>query len=116
MPIARWKPNARERLQAAALDLFAERGYDQATAAEIAARADLTERTFFRHFADKREVLFDGQEALQDLLVDDAAPGEPRAVIAAGLEAMAVHSTPAATSSAAARRSSSPTPNCESAS
>ena len=67
--IARWKPNARERLQAAALDLFAERGYDQATAAEIAARADLTERTFFRHFADKREVLFANEATMQAALV-----------------------------------------------
>ena len=67
--IARWKPNARERLQAAALDLFAERGYDQATAAEIAARADLTERTFFRHFADKREVLFANEATMQEALV-----------------------------------------------
>ena len=59
---------ARERLQRAALALFGERGYDQATAAEIAGRAGVTERTFFRHFADKREVLFDGQAALREKL------------------------------------------------
>ena len=52
--------DARRRLQKAALELYYERGYDQTTTAEIAARAGLTERTFFRHFPDKREVLFDG--------------------------------------------------------
>ncbi len=55
---------ARQRLQQAALELFGECGYDQTTAAEIAARAGVTERTFFRHFPDKREVLFDGQGKL----------------------------------------------------
>ena len=59
---------ARERLQRAALALFGERGYDQATTAEIAERAGVTERTFFRHFADKREVLFDGQAVLLEKL------------------------------------------------
>ena len=49
---------ARNRLERAALELYGERGYDQTTTAEIAARAGVTERTFFRHFADKREVLF----------------------------------------------------------
>ncbi len=56
---------ARRRLQQAAVELFRERGYDQTTTAEIAARAGVTERTFFRHFPDKREVLFDGQETLR---------------------------------------------------
>ena len=59
---------ARRRLQQAALELFRERGYDQTTAAEIAARAGVTERTFFRHFPDKREVLFDGQITLRAAL------------------------------------------------
>ena len=62
--MVRWQPGARERLQAAALELFTREGYEQTTVAEIAASAGLTERTFFRHFADKREVLFDGQEVL----------------------------------------------------
>lgn len=57
--------DARYRLQQAALELFSERGYDQTTASEIAARAGVTERTFFRHFADKREVLFEGQAKLR---------------------------------------------------
>ncbi|MGH6957589.1 MAG: TetR/AcrR family transcriptional regulator [Caulobacteraceae bacterium] len=51
----------RRRLQQAALELFRERGYERTTAAEIAARAGVTERTFFRHFPDKREALFGGE-------------------------------------------------------
>jgi len=60
--MARWEPNARERLVLAALDLFAEQGYDSTTVTQIAGRAGLTKTTFFRHFPDKREVLFAGQE------------------------------------------------------
>ena len=59
---------ARLRLQQAALELFSEHGYDQTTTFEIAARAGVTERTFFRHFSDKREVLFDGQALLRAAL------------------------------------------------
>ncbi|HEY0119737.1 MAG TPA: TetR family transcriptional regulator [Cellulomonas sp.] len=64
--MVRWEPGARERLQQAALVLFAERGFEQTTAADIARSVGLTERTFFRHFADKREVLFDGQHLLAE--------------------------------------------------
>ena len=67
----------RRRLQEAALELYGERGYDQTTTAEIAAKAGVTERTFFRHFPDKREVLFDGESALGAILTDavhDAPP------------------------------------------
>ena len=61
--MARWEPNARERLVRAAVELFAEQGYEATTVNEIAERAGgLTKTTFFRHFADKREVLFAGQE------------------------------------------------------
>ena len=59
--MGRWQPEARTRLERAAMELFGERGFDQTTVAAIAARAGLTERTFFRHYADKREVLFGGQ-------------------------------------------------------
>jgi AcrR family transcriptional regulator len=54
----RWEPDAVGRLQAAAFELFAEQGFERTTVAEIAKRAGLTKRTFFNHFADKREVLF----------------------------------------------------------
>ncbi|ATL67257.1 TetR/AcrR family transcriptional regulator [Nocardia terpenica] len=64
---------ARRRLQQAALELYRERGYDQTTTAEIAARAGVNERTFFRHFPDKREVLFDGEAALRDTLTQAVA-------------------------------------------
>ena len=67
--MVRWEPNARGRLGQAAFELFAERGFEQVTVAEIAERAGLTERTFFRYFADKREVLFAGSEAFQELFV-----------------------------------------------
>jgi AcrR family transcriptional regulator len=67
--MGRWEPDARGRLAKAAMALYAEQGFEQTTVAEIAARAGLTERTFFRHFADKREVLFYGMEMMRDLLV-----------------------------------------------
>src|SRR3982074_1927337 len=56
----RWEPGSTERMQMAALELFAEQGFEKTTANEIAARAGVTRRTFFRHFSDKREVLFSG--------------------------------------------------------
>jgi len=71
--MSRWEPNARGRLEQAAMELYSERGFEQTTVAEIAARAGLTERTFFRHFADKREVLFAGSALLQELLVSSLA-------------------------------------------
>lgn len=71
--MSRWGPDARGRLAQAALELYGERGFDQTTVAEIANRAGLTERTFFRHFADKREVLFAGSAELQKLLVHAVA-------------------------------------------
>ena len=67
----------RKRLQWAALELYCERGYEEITAAEIAAKAGVTERTFFRHFPDKREVLFDGEAAFIEALTAAvrSAPG-----------------------------------------
>ena len=67
--VGRWKPDARGRLMGAALELFTERGYEQTSVADIAERAGVTERTFFRHFVDKREVLFDGSAELQNFVV-----------------------------------------------
>src|SRR3569833_2747157 len=91
--MARWEPGTAERLQKAALELFATRGYEQTTAAEIAQSVGLTERTFFRHFSDKREVLFQGQEQLAQAFLDgiDAAPPEasPIEVVACALRAAA---------------------------
>lgn len=64
--MGRWKPGAGDRLREAALSLYLERGFEQTTVADIAERAGVTARTFFRHFADKREVLFDDSSALQE--------------------------------------------------
>lgn len=58
--MARWESDSRGRLEQAALALYGERRFEQTTVAEIAKRAGLTERTYFRYFADKREVLFWG--------------------------------------------------------
>ncbi len=87
----RWQPNAGERLGQAAMELYAERGFEQTTVAQIAERAGLTERTFFRYFADKREVLFAGASQLQELIVSavaDAPPGAaPLDAVGAALDA-----------------------------
>ncbi len=77
----------------AAIELFEEQGYEATTVAEIAERAGLTKRTFFRYFSDKREVLFSGSEALQRLWLEGvaAAPADatPLAVVTAGLDPVA---------------------------
>jgi AcrR family transcriptional regulator len=89
--MSRWEPNARGRLEQAALELYGERGFEQTTVAEIAERAGLTERTFFRYFADKREVLFAGAVTLQESLVSAVASAPesvpPIDAVAAALEA-----------------------------
>src|SRR5829696_7595265 len=91
--MARWEPNARGRLRSSAMELYLERGYEQTTVADIAERAGLTSRTFFRYFADKREVLFSGSEALVQGMVDAlaAAPEDasPMDAVAAALGAAA---------------------------
>jgi AcrR family transcriptional regulator len=92
--MGRWEPDARGRLAKAALELYAGQGFERTTVAEIAGRAGLTERTFFRHFADKREVLFYGMERLRDLLVRAVADAPDSATamdaVAAAFEAAAV--------------------------
>jgi AcrR family transcriptional regulator len=92
--MGRWQPDARARLQEAALALYGERGYEETTVAEIAERAGLTKRTFFRYFTDKREVLFWGSELLEQQMVAaiEAAPASAPAlsVIGAALDAAAV--------------------------
>src|SRR5919202_2188157 len=91
--MARWEPNSRGRLHEAAMELYAQRGYENTTVAEIAERAGLTERTFFRHFADQRELLFGRAADLRDALVEavTAAPESlsPLQTVAVGLEAAA---------------------------
>jgi AcrR family transcriptional regulator len=91
--MARWEPDARERLVAAALDLFNEHGYDATTVAQIAERAGLTKSTFFRHFPDKRDVLAAGQDAIAQLLRQGiaAAPAgaTPLAAVCSGLKSAA---------------------------
>src|SRR6186997_1127234 len=85
--MGRWEPDASGRLREAALELYVERGYERTTVAEIAERAGLTARTFFRYFADKREVLFAGSADLQEGLVS-ALAGAPAA--ASPMDAVAV--------------------------
>ncbi|GGK74936.1 TetR/AcrR family transcriptional regulator [Mangrovihabitans endophyticus] len=84
---------ARDRLERAALELYRERGYDQTTIAEIAARAGVTQRTFFRHFGDKREVLFHielrQQRALAAALADVPAAAPPLTAVLLAFRSMA---------------------------
>jgi AcrR family transcriptional regulator len=74
--MTRWEPDSRGRLEMAALALYLEQGFDQTTVAEIAERAGLTERTFFRHFSDKREVLFSGGSTFLALVTGAAADAD----------------------------------------
>ena len=91
--MARWEPGAQDRLRKAALELYVRQGFEQTTVGEIARSVGLTERTFFRHFADKREVLFDSQDRLHHAFVDSvkAAPAgaSPLELVAAALAATA---------------------------
>jgi AcrR family transcriptional regulator len=91
--MTRWQPDARGRLAQAAMELYRERGFEQTTVAEIAARAGLTERTFFRHYTDKREVLFGGAGELEALMVAAVLGAPPAAdpldAVGAGLYAAA---------------------------
>ncbi|MEV8374438.1 TetR family transcriptional regulator [Kribbella sp. NPDC056861] len=93
--MVRWEPGATDRLRVAALELYVQQGYEQTTVGEIAKSVGLTERTFFRHFADKREVLFDGEDLLQHAFVAAVAaapPGSaPLEVVAAALASTAQH-------------------------
>lgn len=96
--MGRWEPNARMRLVRAAIDLCSEQGYEATTVAQLVDRACLTKATFFRHFPDKREVLFAGQEEHAALLAAGiaAAPGDatPLDAVAAGLDSLAASFSP----------------------
>jgi AcrR family transcriptional regulator len=85
--MVRWQPDAHGRLQQAALELYGEKGFDETTVAEIAEQAGLTKRTFFRYFADKREVLFARSEEVEELFVTEV---EKAPKSAAPLDAVAV--------------------------
>ena len=119
--MTRWEPDASGRLRQAALELYGERGYDRPRSREIAERAGLTKRTFFRYFADKREVLFGGSDVLQELFVTEVGaapePATPLDAVAAALEAVAASfeepREPRAAPPADRRR---PTRSCRSAS
>lgn len=77
--MTRWPPDSALRLQGAALELFRERGFGPVTVAEIAERAGVTERTFFRHFSDKREVLFAGTALMSSVMTDAIEAADPGA-------------------------------------
>jgi AcrR family transcriptional regulator len=90
--VSRWQPDARERLERAAIELFAAQGFAATTVPQITARAGLTTRTFFRHFADKREVLFGGGEIPEfaaQIIADTPASMDPLALIVNGLRTVA---------------------------
>ena len=84
--MGRWEPDAAGRLRVAAMELYLERGFEQTTVAEIAERAGLTARTFFRYFADKREVIFGGSAELEKAMVvaAEAAPADTTPLEAVG--------------------------------
>src|SRR3954453_12678140 len=91
--MGRWEPNSEGRLRQAAMELYLQRGYDQTTVADIAERAGLTSRTFFRYFADKRDVLFvpteDFERPLVEALEATPAAAPPMVAVAAALDAAA---------------------------
>lgn len=91
--MTRWRPDPRGRLERAALDLFVERGFTATTVPQVAERAGLTTRTFFRHFADKREVLFDGDvipQMARRLLATAPADLDPLVLLRNGLRQVGV--------------------------
>jgi AcrR family transcriptional regulator len=106
--VSRWAPNARERLEDAALDLFADNGFEAVTVAQIADRAGMNRATFFRHFTDKREVLFAGEDALAGLFTGAVRAAPPGATLTeclqAALAAAGTAMTPRQRAKAARRR------------
>ncbi|MFG3060361.1 helix-turn-helix domain-containing protein [Streptomyces sp. NPDC048231] len=105
--MSRWAPDARERLESAALDLFVENGFEETTVAHIADRAGLNRATFFRHFADKREVLFGGEDVLASLFAEGiraaAADATPAQCLQAAFAATDAAMTPRQRAKAAQR-------------
>jgi len=72
----RWESDAQGRLERAALELFETQGFERTTVAQIARTAGLTERSFYRYFPDKREVLFAGNDLETHLVAGVEAAGE----------------------------------------
>src|SRR5579859_3924418 len=105
--MARWQPDAAARLVQAALDLFIEKGYEQTTVVEIADRAGVTKSTFFRHFPDKREVLFGGEtfgRMVAEGIAAAPATATPLEAVASAIEAVGRHAFTAATREFSLRR------------
>ncbi|HUQ60001.1 helix-turn-helix domain-containing protein [Lentzea sp.] len=86
--MARWDPGTGDRLRRAALDLFAEHGYDNVTVTQIAERAGITRRSYFRYFPDKREVLFGGSEQLPPALAEAVRASAEGSLPAIALDAV----------------------------
>ncbi|GAA0643853.1 TetR family transcriptional regulator [Streptomyces malaysiensis subsp. malaysiensis] len=72
----RWESDAQGRLERAALELFETQGFERTSVAQIARTAGLTERSFYRYFPDKREVLFADNE-LEAHLVAQVEAADP---------------------------------------
>lgn len=91
--MARWQPDARERLEQAAFDLFVEQGFAATTVPQIAERAGLSTRTFFRHFADKRDALFAEENAVPEqaarIIAEAPASLGPLQIVAGAFETVA---------------------------
>ena len=69
--IERKQRQARQRIVAAADELFAAEGFDAVSVNEIAERAEVGRTTFFRHFGDKQEVVFAREQELLDLIAEE---------------------------------------------
>lgn len=89
--MSRWPDDARERLEAAAFELFALQGYDATTVMQIAERAGLNRATFFRQFADKREVVFGGEDRVSDALTEGIRLAAPESSIMERLQSAFVN-------------------------
>lgn len=85
--------NARERFESAAFRLFDEKGYAVTTVPEIAEKAGLTERTFYRYFTDKREVMFwragDHQASITNEIARAPTSLHPLTIVAHAFETVA---------------------------
>ena len=85
--MARWDPGTEDRLRRAALDLFVEHGYDNVTVTQIAERAGITRRSYFRYFPDKREVLFAGSDQLSPVITEAVLASAEKSAPAIALDA-----------------------------